>query len=126
VNRCPVIWQNKLIDAICLLTMMAEYYALSMAMREVLPLQELVQTVARGMDIDDKVQTNFKVTVWKDNNGCLTLANLNPGQSTPRSKFYDSKVHWFQSHLHDGESGIKVVKVDTEEQLVNLFTKPLT
>jgi hypothetical protein len=81
--------------------------------------------VAHGIKIDDKVQTNFKVTVWEDNNGCLTLANLDPGQSTPRSKFYDSKVHWFRSHLHDRESGIKVIKVDTEEQLANLFTKPL-
>jgi hypothetical protein len=105
--------------------MMAEYYALSIAMREVLPLRDLVKTVAQGINIDDKVQTDFKVTIWEDNNGCLTLANLDPGQSTPRSKFYDSKVHWFRSHLHDGESGIKVVKVDTEEQLADLFTKPL-
>jgi hypothetical protein len=127
VNGCPVIWQSKLINAICLWTMMAEYYTLSIAMREVLPLQELVQMVARGIEINDKVQTNFKVTVWEANNGCLTLANLDPYQSTPRSKFYDSKVHWFRSHLHDGESGIRVIKkVDTEEQLANLFTKPLT
>ena len=126
INGCPIIWQSKLIDAICLSTMMAEYYALSIAMREVLPLRDLVKTVAQGINIDDKVQTDFKVTIWEDNNGCLTLANLDPGQSTPRSKFYDSKVHWFRSHLHDGESGIKVVKVDTEEQLADLFTKPLT
>jgi hypothetical protein len=105
--------------------MMAEYYALFIAMRKVLPLQELVKMVACGIEINDKVQTDFKVTVWEDNNGCLTLANLDPGQSTPRSKFYDSKVHWFRSHLHDGESGIKVIKVDTEEQLANLLTKPL-
>jgi hypothetical protein len=38
VNGCPVIWQSKLINSICLSTMMAEYYALSIAMREVLPL----------------------------------------------------------------------------------------
>jgi hypothetical protein len=52
---------------------MAEYYALSITMREVLLLQELVQKLTRGIDIDDKVQTNFKVMVWEDNNGCLTL-----------------------------------------------------
>jgi hypothetical protein len=126
VNGCPVMWQSKLIDAICLSTMMAEYYALSIAMREVLPLRELVQMEACGIDIDHKVQADFKIMVWEDNNGCLTLANLDPGQSTPRSKFYNSKVHWFRSHLHDEESGIKVMKVDTEEQLADLFTKPLT
>ena len=54
--------------------------------------------------------------------GALTLANLDPGQSTPRSKFYDSKVHWFRSHL---SSSMLVRKVDAKEQLGDLFTKPL-
>ena len=122
VNGCPIIWQSKLIDAVCLSTMMAEYYALSIAMREVLPLRDLVRTVSKGVGIKDEVFTTFKVSVWEDNNGCLTLANLDPGQTTPRSKFYDSKVHWFRSHLSDE---IKVKRVDTEEQLADLFTKPL-
>jgi hypothetical protein len=43
--------------------MMAAYWALSIAMREVLPLRELVKTVVGGIEIDDKVQTDFKVTV---------------------------------------------------------------
>ena len=123
INGCPIIWQSKLIDAVCLSTMMAEYYALSIAMREVLPLRDLVQTVARGLNLDDKVKTDFRVTIWEDNNGCLTLASLDPGQNTPRSKFYDSKVHWFRSHLSDL---ITVKKVSTEDQLADLFTKPLT
>ena len=126
VNGCPIIWQSKLIDAVCLSTMMAEYYALSIAMREVLPLRALVRTVAAGLKIDSDVQTNFKVTVWEDNMGCLTLANLDPGQTTPRSKFYDSKVHWFRSHLSDAQGNeIRVVKVDTALQIADLFTKPL-
>ena len=123
VNGCPIIWQSKLIDAICLSTMMAEYYALSIAMREVLPLRELVRTVADGVGIRNEVLTHFKVTVWEDNTGALTLANLDPGQNTPRSKFYDSKVHWFRSHL---TKEITVEKVDTEEQLADIFTKPLS
>lgn len=113
-------------DAVCLSTMMAEYYALSIAMREVLPLRALVKTVAKGMGINPNVVTDFKVSVWEDNNGCLTLANLDPGQNTPRSKFYDCKVHWFRSHLCTGPSSIQVFKVTTEEQLADLFTKPLS
>jgi hypothetical protein len=123
VNGCPIIWQSKLIDAICLSTMMAEYYALSIAMQEVLPLRELVWTVADGVGIRNEVLTHFKVTVWEDNTGALTLANLDPGQNTPRSKFYDSKVHWFRSHLN---KEITVEKVDTEDQLADIFTKPLS
>ena len=55
--------------------------------------------------------------------GALTLANLDPGQHTARSKFYDCKVHWFQSLLKP--NSITVVKVDTKDQIADLFTKPL-
>jgi len=103
--------------------MMAEYYALSTAMRELLPLRELVTTVARGLDLDADNVTTFKTTVWEDNMGALTLANLDPGQNTARSKHYDSKVHWFRSHLSDQ---LTVEKIDTSAQLADMFTKPLT
>ena len=134
VNGVPIVWQSKLIPAICLSTMMAEYYALSMAMREVLPLRELTKTVAAGLGISDSVNTGFKVTCWEDNSACATLANLEPGQSTPRSKFYDSKVHWFRSHLSPSSAdeddpnldGIWVKQIGTDLQLADLFTKPLT
>ena len=122
LNDCPIIWSSKLIDSIALSTMMAEYYALSMSMREVLPLRDLVHTIAKACGLDQHLLTSFRTTVWEDNTGALTLANLDPGQSTPRSKFYDSKVHWFRSHLGPQ---MKVEKVETAEQLADLFTKPL-
>ena len=123
LNGCPLIWSSKLQDSIALSTMMAEYYALSSAMREVVPLRELIKTVAVGCGIEEHCLTTFKTTVWEDNNGALTLANLDPGQQTPRSKFYDVKVHWFRSHLKP--NNIEVKKIDTKIQLADLFTKPL-
>ena len=131
VNDCPIVWSSKLQDGVALSTMMAEYYALSTCMREVLPLRELTKGVARGLGIGDDVLTEFHTTVWEDNNGALSLANLEPGQSTPRSKFYDCKVHWFCSHItREGSAisssdGIYVQKIDTKVQLADIFTKPL-
>jgi hypothetical protein len=124
LNGCPIIWSSKLQDSIALSTMMAEYYALSSAMREVIPLRALIQVVAKGCGVSETTLTTFKTTVWEDNNGALTLANLDPGQQTPRSKFYDVKVHWFRSHLKP--NNIEVVKIDTKIQLADLFTKPLS
>ena len=66
-----------------------------------------MQAVGKGPQIDESC-----LTTWEDNMGVLTLANLDPGQSTPRSKFYDSKVHWFCSHL----TSMQVRKVDAKEQ----------
>jgi hypothetical protein len=122
LNDCPIVWSSKLQESIALSTMMAEYYALSTAMREVIPLRTLVKTVANGCGLSSDCLTTFMTTVWEDNVGALTLANLDPGQNTPRSKFYDSKVHWFRSHLSDE---VVVKKIDTKLQLADLFTKPL-
>ena len=124
VNDCPIIWSSKLQETIALSTMMAEYYALSTAMREVLPLRSLVQTIAKGLDLPEDCMSTFKTTVWEDNMGALTLANLEPGQNTARSKFYDVKVHWFRSHMEPNQ--IEVKKIDTAVQLADIFTKPLT
>ena len=67
--------------------MMAEYYALSASMGEVLPLRDLAKTVANGCGISERCLTTFKTTVWEDNAGALALANLDPGQHTAQSKF---------------------------------------
>ena len=122
LNGCPVIWSSHLQSTISVSTMMAEYYALSTAMREVLPLRGLVKTLAKGVGLDTKCVTTFKVKVWEDNVGALTLANLDPGQNTPRSKWHDSKVHWFRSHL---DSDVTVEKISASLQLADMFTKPL-
>ena len=81
LNGCPICWNSHLQDSICVSTMMAEYYALSTCMREVLPLRDLVKKVAIGCGLDETCQTTFKVTVWEDNIGALTLGNLEPGRS---------------------------------------------
>ena len=101
---------------------MAEYYALSSAMREVLPLRSLVNVVSEAVGLGRACKTSFHTTVWEDNIGALTLANLDPGQQTPRSKHYDCRVHWFRSHL---SRDITVERVATDLQLADLFTKPL-
>ena len=123
IAGCPVIWSSKLQESIALSTMMAEYYALSTSMREVLPLNDLVKVIAHSLELEEEHLTTFNTTVWEDNNGALTLANLDPGQHTPRSKHYDIKVHWFRSHLKPNK--IVVEKIDTSLQKADIFTKPL-
>jgi hypothetical protein len=121
LNNVPIVWSSKLQESIALSTMMAEYYALSTSMREVIPLRALVQTVARGVGMKEECLTTSKTTVWEDNNGALTLANLDPGQNTARSKHFDVKVHWFRSKLKPHL--ITVKKIATEMQRADLFTK---
>ena len=100
IAGCPVVWSSKLQQDIATSTMMSEYTALSMAMREVIPLRNTFQAVLDAVG-QPECKSSFKVTVWEDNMGCLKLAKMKPGQYTPRSKFYAIKYHWFRQVLHD-------------------------
>ena len=86
----------------------------------------LVKTVGAGLGMEPGSLTQFKTVAWEDNSGALSLANLEPGQHTPRSRYYSVKVHWFKSHLTKlGPEPVTVEKIATEHQLVDMFTKPL-
>jgi hypothetical protein len=95
VSNCLCIWSSKLQYLIATSTTEAEYNTLSDVMREVVPLQTLLEFLAKTLGYDREVISNTKVTVHEDNAACLKLANLPPGQFTPRTKFYVVKVHWF-------------------------------
>ena len=84
-----------------------------------------MRAVAEGFDLSKECDIEFKTAIWEDNIGALTLANLEPGQHTIRSKFYDVRVHWFRQILHAPDSGMTVLKIDTKAQLADLFTKVL-
>ena len=65
----------------------------------------------------------MKVLVHEDNLGALVLAEMFPPQFTPRSKYYAIKTIWFCEEIH--KRGIKLTKIDTKEQLGDIFTKSL-
>ena len=123
IADCPVLWGSKLQGSIALSTTEAECNALSMVMRLVLPLLELHKTIGSSFGIQSEVIANFRTTVWEDNNGCLILANLEPGRQTPRSKHCAIKQHWFRAHLKP--NGIEVKKIDTHLQKADILTKSL-
>jgi len=68
----------KLQTETALSTMEAEYVAVSMEMRELIPLEYGVQEVASGIDLKLQEYTEMKNTDWEDNAGTLTLAKLEP------------------------------------------------
>ena len=103
--------------------MESEYTALSTAMREVIPLQTLFTTLGTAIGINQDILTSFRTTVHEDNAGTLTLANMEPGRVTPRSKHYAVKIHWFRTKLKP--NSVVVVKIDTTLQRADILTKGL-
>ena len=125
LNGCPLIWKSCLIGSICLSTMMAEYYGLSTAMKEVLPLRRLVVTIGKALDLPGMCESTFKCTAHEDNSAAEILANLPVGRVTPRSKFFDVKFHWFRQLLKEYAKEMSVIRIDTKSQLGDAWTKPL-
>ena len=117
-------WQSKLQTEIALSTAEAEYIAMSQALRETIPLMNLMQeiNVIFALDIP---QPKFVIKVHEDNQSCIVMAN-NP-KFTPRTKHIAIKYHHFRKHVRtpSNSSGfIDIVYCSTLEQIADIFTKP--
>jgi len=131
---CPVHWVSKLESEIALSTCEAEYIALSMCMRDLIPMRRLLEEVSSKFKLDEFLTTpllngpsktitrQYQSIVFEDNMGCLELAS-NPDKGRPRTKHISIKWHHFLDQVRSG--AIKVKKIDTEVQPADLLTKPL-
>ena len=120
IANCPVIWQSKLQVETAMSTTEAEVVALSQAMRELIWLRRLTVDIASTLGSKLKDEVEIKSTVFEDNNGAIVLAHKSG--TTSRTKCIHTKHWFFREHIGEG-SGIKLVKIDTEEQLADIFTK---
>ena len=121
---CPLLWSSRLQSEITLSTVAAEYVAFSMAMRDLLPMRELLKEIGSALGQEVKQVSEMRSTVFEDNTGCLSLVNT-PRMST-RNKYLALKYHWFRSKIGTGpDQGVIAVHVDTKKQLADGFTKGL-
>jgi len=99
IGGCPSLWNSTLQSKMALSTMMAEYIALSNPMQELLPFLSLVREICERIGLTPERLSTIQSTVWEDNVGALTLANLEPPRITPKSKHFGIKYHWFREQL---------------------------
>ena len=123
---CPVVWRSNLQTEIALSTMEAEYVALSTACKDLVPVVAIVKELSKAVGFTDTVVSNLHIKVHEDNVGALTLANLEPRRMTPRSKHYAIKYHWFREYVANPVNKVSIVKIDSKNQLGDIFTKGLT
>ena len=122
VADCPIHWQSKLQTETALSTMEAEIIALAHSCRELFPVMDIVKSLSSAVGLANP-ETSMHVSIHEDNAGALVLAETLPPQFTPRSKWYASKTIWFREEIV--KRSIKLIKIDTVEQLGDLFTKGL-
>jgi hypothetical protein len=118
---CPVSRASKLQSQIALSTTQAKYIAMSQALRDVIPVMNLLQEMR---------EQNFKVVciepyvyckVFEDNTGALELARL--PKLCPRTKHINICYHHFYKHMQ--KVLIKIFPINTKDQIAGALTKAL-
>jgi hypothetical protein len=121
LNFCgvPLFWASQLQTEIALSSTEAEYIGLSKALREVIPVMNILQEMKdQGYNI--KV-TNPKVLcrVFEDNSGALEMANTH--KFRPRTKHLNIKYHHFRSYVDD--KSISIHPIESPNNLADMLTK---
>ena len=120
---CPVLWIPKLQRETALSTIEAEVNFLAHCCRELFPAIDMVGEIGSVVGLPTKDMSSMHVSVHEDNSGALILAETIPPQFTPRSKYYCTKTVWFREEIMKRQVSLK--KIDTKEQLGDIFTKGL-
>ena len=104
-------------------TMESEYIAMSTACRDLFPLMDMVKELGGYLGVSISEKSNLHVRIHEDNVGALVLGKLESRRMTLRSKHYAVRYHWFRTHI--GPQNDILQKIDTTQQLGNIFTKGL-
>ena len=121
LGNCPLTWKSQLQSEIALSTLEAEYAALSMAMRTLLPLRAILLEAIQELQLTTDTASTVKCTVFEDNNGALSLATNQ--RITARTKHFLVKWHFFWSHVRTGK--VQILKIDSAHQRADYLTKGL-
>ena len=118
--NCPNLWVSKLQMEIALSTVEAECIALSTSLRELIPMISLLLELKEILQIAE-TQLQTHCTVFEDNIGAEELPRTE--KYRPRTKHIAIKSHHFRDHIRIGN--ITIQRIDTLNQLADIFTKPL-
>jgi hypothetical protein len=103
--------RSKKQNTVALSSTEAEYMALADATTRLIWIRNILEEVG------------FKqgtTTIYEDNNSCAFIAN--DAGSNDRTKHIDVRYHFVREKIQDG--AVKVVRIDTKDQVADGFTKP--
>jgi hypothetical protein len=117
---CPIVWKSQLQTEIALSSTESEYTGLSYALREAIPIMELLKEIQK-QGVQVVTEANIKCRVFEDNSGALEMAKVH--KYRPRTKHLNVKLHHFRSYVEAEE--VTISAIDTSEQVADYLTKPL-
>ncbi|CCF49769.1 hypothetical protein NDA11_007846 [Ustilago hordei] len=112
VHRNLVTWKSALQCCTALSAVEAEFMAATEATQEVLFFRHLFKAI--GIDIGIR-------TIFSDNTGTIQVSK-DPAQHW-KLKHIDTKYHFIRDNIQDGN--VKIKYISTEDNLADIFTKPV-
>jgi hypothetical protein len=108
-----IYWKSKKQNSVTKSSTFAEYVALSEAVSEIILLRNIVNDIF--------IKIDKPTNVYEDNSGALNIAKC--GNFTKNSKHIEVQYHYVnESYIN---KIIDIVKIDTENNIADLFTKSL-
>ncbi len=125
IDDCPITFASQKQGDTAMSTTEEEYMALSMAMRELLWIRQMIAEVADGLAIPYDKKSQILSKVLEDNQGAIAVTRR--PDLTARTRHLHTKYHHFKENIGVDEhgDGIKIVCVNTAEQIADMFTKGL-
>ena len=118
----PILWKSQMQNEIALSTTESEYTGLSYALREAIPIINLLKEMEKkGIQVSSN-KAKVRCRVFEDNTGALEIAKEK--KYRPRTKHMNIRLHHFRYYV-DELKEITIHKIDTKNQLADLLTKPL-
>jgi len=98
---CPIVWCSKLQTEVALSTTEAEYIALFQSMREVIPINYLMDEMKPLIDFYNPTP-EICCKLFDDNHSCIIV--VESARLTPRTKHTAIKFHHFRQFVKKGIS----------------------
>ena len=118
---CPIVWKSQLQTEIALSSTESEYTGLSYALREVIPIMELLKEMESHEVQVATTRASVKCRVFEDNSGALEMAKVH--KYRPRTKHLNVKLHHFRSYVESG--AVTIHPISSANMLADYLTKPV-
>ena len=114
--------KSQLQGEIALSSTESEYNGISHALRDDIPIMELLKEMKKeGFDVDG-TKAKIHCKVFEDNSGALEMARVH--KFRPRTKHLNVKLHHFRKCV-DQTKEVTIHKIETKCQPADVSTKPL-
>src|SRR6266576_1199903 len=112
-DTCTITWSSTKQKCVAISSTESEYVALAEGVKEVLWLISILKQMC--------FQIKLPINIYEDNAGCIGISKNPTGHK--RVKHIDIKYHFIRFQIKSGI--INVEPIPTENQLADIFTKPL-